>query len=1089
MKKLFALFFTTAVALTGLSQNWTEMMHDPNANFYQIQQAFNTYWSGKDSSQPGKGYKAFKRWEYHVAPRVYPSGNLSLLKQTAANYEAFLNGNQSYTYKQVGSSSQIASTTWTAIGPMGAMTGFANNGLPRKAGRDNFITFHPTALNTFWVGAPAGGLWKTTDNGQTWTILNNGLGNIGCTDLAVDPTNTNILYLATGDGYAGDTPSIGVYKSTDGGITWNATGLSFTPGANATIRRLIINPSNTQILLAATNSGVYRTTDGGVNWAQINTVNTYDLEFKPGDPNTVYASGASFYLSTNGGTSFTTISSGISTTGAVRKNIAVSIANPNYVYVVSASNSTSGLQGIYRSVNSGTSFSLMASTPDILVNSCAATGSGGQGWYDLAIAMSPTNQDEVIVGGINHWRSQNGGSTWTCIGCWNSTVANPPYIHADVHDLDYRSDGVLYSTNDGGVYYYNGTNWPDITANRNIAQIYRIGLSSITANRWITGHQDNGSNLYTGAAYQAKLAGDGMDCQIDRTNDNYLIASNPSGNHAYSSNAGTSWSYSTFSPSQSGAWVTPVKQDPSVATRYYSGRTQLYVSNNSAVSFSALPATGGSGSIVEFAIAPSNNQVIYVLHSGSIRKTTDGGATWTNVTGTIPVGSAAPTYICIKPTDPNTAWVTLSGFSAANKIYKTTNGGTSWTNITGNLPNLPNNCVVYEPGSSDRVYVGMDVGVYYRDNAAAVWTLYNTGLPNTPVSELEISPAAPGKLRAATYGRGVYEVDVVPNNLPPTSSFTVATSACSGQTVSFTDVSVNTPTSWSWSVTPSAGVTINNPAAQNPLMTFANAGTYTVSMQASNVNGPGGVSSKTISIIATPTISFIGSAVQTICAGNSATFSVGGASSYNWSSGALTSTISVSPSGTTSYTVTGQNGSCGSAALVATVNVNPLPVINLSASSGTICTGQQVSISASGAGTYTWQPLNVSAVTVTDSPVSTQMYVCNGTNGNGCVGSSSLTVVVFTCAGVTTNASMQQALSVFPNPANDKIIVKFETERAIQGRLKLFDVNGKLVMEQTVSFSKQKAGQELDICTLANGIYTLEFYSGNNSAKLKVVKE
>lgn len=1089
MKKLSTLFLTTAVTLTGFAQNWAEMMHSPDANFYQVQQAFNSYWEGKDNSQPGKGYKAFKRWEYFVEPRVYPGGNLSVLKQTAGNYEAFLNANQSYTYKQVGSSSQIASTTWTAIGPMGAMTGFANNGLPRKAGRDNFITFHPTVLNTFWVGAPAGGLWKTTDNGQTWTILNNGLGNIGCTDLAVDPTNTNILYLATGDGYAGDTPSIGIYKSTDGGITWNATGLSFTPGANATIRRLIINPSNTQILLAATNSGVYRTTDGGANWAQINTVNTYDLEFKPGDPNTVYASGASFYLSTNGGTSFTTISSGISTTGAVRKNIAVSIANPNYVYVVSASNSTSGLQGIYRSVNSGTSFSLMASTPDILVNSCAATGSGGQGWYDLAIAMSPTNQDEVIVGGINHWRSQNGGVNWTCIGCWNSTAANPPYIHADVHDLDYRSDGVLYSTNDGGVYYYNGTNWPDITANRNIAQIYRIGLSSITANRWITGHQDNGSNLYTGAAYQAKLAGDGMDCQIDRTNDNYLIASNPSGNHAYSSNAGTSWNYSTFSPSQSGAWVTPIKQDPSVATRYYSGRTQLYVSNNSAVSFSALPATGGSGSIVEFAIAPSNNQIIYVLHSGSIRKTTDGGATWTNVTGIVPVGSAAPTYICIKPNDPNTAWVTLSGFSAANKIYKTTNGGTTWTNITGNLPNLPNNCIVYEPGSNDRVYVGMDIGVYYRDNAAAAWTLYNSGLPNTPVSELEISPAAPGKLRAATYGRGVYEVDVVPNNLPPSSSFTVAASACSGQSVTFTDVSVNSPTSWSWSVTPSAGVTMNTATSQNPAITFASAGTYTVSMQASNVNGPGGVSSKTISIIATPTISFTGSAVQTICAGNSATFAVSGASSYNWSSGALTSTVSVSPASSTNYNVTGQNGSCNSAPLTATVNVNPLPVINLSANTGTICTGQLVTLSASGAGTYTWQPLNLSAATVTDSPVSTQMYVCNGTNGNGCVGSSSLTVVVLSCAGVTTNASMQQALSVFPNPANDKIIVKFETERAIQGRLKLFDANGKLVMEQTASFSKQKASQELDIRTLANGIYTLEFYSGNNSAKLKVVKE
>ncbi|MDX2173359.1 MAG: T9SS type A sorting domain-containing protein [Bacteroidota bacterium] len=1160
MKKIFTAVLVVICFLSYRSQNWVEKMQQPNSNFYDIQQDFNMYWADKDISVPGNGYKAYKRWEYFVEPRVYPSGNLGLLKLSAQNFQSYIESNQINSFKQVGSASQIASTTWTATGPLGAMTGSANNGLPRKAGRDNFITFHPSTLNTFWVGSPAGGLWKTTDNGVTWTILNGNLAHIGCTDLVVDPTNPNIMYLATGDGYAGDTPSLGIYKSTDGGTTWVATGLTYAVSSNGSIRKLIINPTNTQILLAATSGGVYRTINGGTNWTQVATFNAYDLDFKPGDPTTVYATGTSFYLSTNSGASFTAISSGISTTGVIRKNLAVTAADPNYVYVVSASNSGFGLEGVYRSINSGTSFSLMANSPDLLANSCAGTAGSGQGWYDLAIAVSPTNKNEVVIGGVNHWRSTNGGTSWTCIGCWNSVTSSPPYIHADVHDLDYRSDGVLYSTNDGGVYYHTGTTWPDITANRNIAQIYRIGLSSLTANRWITGHQDNGSNLYIGSAYQAKLAGDGMDCQIDRTNDNYLIASNPSGSHAYSSNGGTSWSYSTFSPSQNGAWVTPIKQDPSVAARYYSGRTQLYVSNNSAVSFSALPATGGSGSIIEFAIAPSNNQIIYVLHSGSIRKTVNGGTTWTNVTGTVPVGTAAPTYICIKPSDPNTAWVTLSGYSAANKIFKTTDGGVTWTNVTSNLPNLPNNCIVYEPGTNDRIYVGMDVGVYYRDNLSTTWTLYNTGLPNTPISELEISPAAVGKLRAATYGRGVYEVDVVPSAVAPVSSFSVSGSICSGVIKTFNDISTNAPNSWSWSVTPSAGVTITTNTLQNPQFIFTTPGTYSVSMQANNGFGSGSISNQTVNVIATPSIS-VTSSVQTICASSNATISASGATTYSWSNSATTSVIVVSPAVPTVYTVTGYNGTCvssiktatvnvnpsptltvnsnlqsicsGSSATItasgattyswsntstaasinvnptittvyfvngavgscsanlsATVNVNPNPILSLSASNMTICNGQTTSLTASGANTYTWLPLNSIGTSVSDSPSSTQTYTCNATDLNGCVGSNIITIQVLICTGISNFANVGSVIKIYPNPASDRITVNYSSTKSTDATIKLFDVNGKVILNQSIQFSKDKKEYPISLSLLESGIYFVEI-SGKEivKEKIKIIKQ
>jgi PKD repeat protein len=982
MKKIIFLLIAIFCLNTIFSQEWVQKMQDPNGNFYQIQADFNNYWAARDNTEKGKGYKAFKRWENFVERRVYPTGDLSLLSLTAKNYQEFLDTYQDQnTGNKFTSSSMLASTTWTPVGPMGPISGSAGGQL-LKSGRMGFITVDPTNSNNLWVGAPAGGLWRSTNGGTSWTTNTDNLAVIGCSDLAIDPTNTSIMYLATGDGDAGDTRSIGVLKSTNGGNTWAATGLTNAVTNNFTIRRLIINPSNPLIVIAATSGGIYRTINGGTNWTQVATGSTFDLEFKPGAPTTVYAGGPTFRVSNDGGATFVTVNTGIPTTGINRMAIAVTPADANYVYVLASNSSGNGFQGFYRSINSAGAFTQMATTPNLLGWSSAGTDTGGQGWYDLCVAASPLNANEVVTGGVNVWRTTNGGTNWTIYGHWTGSGA--PFTHADHHDLEYDAAGTLFNTNDGTVYRRTATAWQEISGTINISQIYKIGLSSLTANKWITGHQDNGTSIWNGTTYNAALGGDGMDCFIDRTNDNNMFGEYYNGALRKSTNGGTSWSTCTTGMTGSAPWVTAWKQDPQVATTLYCGYTNLFKSTNSAGAWTQLTALPITGSVKEFAIAPSNNQVIYVLKGSGICKTTDGGTTWTNVTGTVPVGSASPEFISIDPLDPNNAWVVLSGYSAANKVFMTTNGGTTWTNFTANLPNIPANCCVYQPGTSDRIYVGMDVGVYYRDNVSATWTLYNAGLPNMPLSDMEISPANPTKLVAASYGRGVWIVDVVgaaPPPVPVTGYSVTAAPKCVGAVVPFTDQSTNSPNAWSWSVLPSAGVTIASATSQNPNITFSTAGNYTVTLIASNTSGPGSTFNQAIAITATPNIAITNS-VQSICSGTTVTFVGSGATTYAWSNGGGTAaSASYAPLNTTVYTLTGTTGGCASVK-TATANVTTTPTVTVANAVQSICTGSTVVFTVTGATSYNWSNGGGSASTATYAPTGTTVYTVTGTTGS-----------------------------------------------------------------------------------------------------------
>ena len=832
---LCALFFSILSFSQNDSTDWVRMMQDPSANFYDVQKAFNAYWNGK-AIEKGKGYKQFKRWEAYMEPRVYPTGDMKL---PSLSYEKFKEWEVQNPPNSA--SNKTPATPWTPLGPNGAASGGG-------AGRINFIRFDPTNNNTIYVGTPDGGLWKSINSGGTWATGTDQLTVIGCSDIAIDPTNTQTMYLATGDGDAGDSYSIGILKSTDGGSTWNPSGLTWTVTQGRSISKLLMHPTNSSILIAATSNGIYRTTDAGANWTQVqNTASFKDMEFKPTDPNTMYASGSALYKSINNGVTWTQVTSGVPTSGVERIAIGVTTANAAYVYLLIGQYSDQGLMGVYRSTDSGTSFTTMhgGTSPNLLGYNSNGGDSGGQAFYDLTIAVSPTSANTVLVGGVNIWKSTDGGTNWTLNAQWTGSGA--PYVHADQHDLVFLpGSGTTYFAGcDGGIFKTtnSGSAWTDLSSNLNISQQYRLSLSTTTEGLIIAGHQDNGINKLATGSWSEIKGGDGMDCFIDRTNNSIMYGSYVYGDYARSTNGGANWS-SINSGIPAGDWLCVWHQDPTSATTVYAGgRSAIYKTTNSGSSWSALGTPSGTGNIIEFVIAPSNNQIIYAIKQNAISKSTNGGTTWTNITGTIPTSSYF-TNVAVHNTDPNIVWMTVSGYTSANKVFKSINGGTSWTNISTGLPNVPCNTIVYQNGATnDPVYVGTDIGVYYRDNTSGTWVSYFLGLPKVSVRDLEIFYPT-NKLRAATFGRGTWENGLLTvGSFPPTADFTGPQNVCQGTSATFTDALAFVPTSWSWTITPgtsgvdwtySGGTTS---ASQNIQVQFNTAGSYTIVLTATNAQG------------------------------------------------------------------------------------------------------------------------------------------------------------------------------------------------------------------------------------------------------------
>ncbi|MCC7303121.1 MAG: PKD domain-containing protein [Bacteroidia bacterium] len=1042
-----------------MCQTWYDMMKDPSVNFYQVQKEFNKYLlkqkrkqrravkRGQAYEEEIPGYTMYKRWEWFMEPRVFPDGDRTSL---------YLAGEKNLVFNTTARQNPDVqqSGNWTLLGPVNTIP--SNGG---GSGRLNVVRIDPTNPNVIYVGAPAGGMWKSVNGGLTWNTSTDQLASIGVSEVVIDYTNPAIVYIGTGDNDAGDTYSCGVLKSQDGGQTWSMTGLSFNTTQSSRITRMLMHPVNPLILYAGTNNGIYKTTDGGVSWYKIFSSGVKDMEFKPGDPNTIYmATASAFYKSSNGGVNFYLVSGGLPGSGSTsRLAIAVTPADPNYVYVLASRNSNNGFMGLYLSTNSGNSFSIQSSSPNVLGWAPSGNDTDGQGWYTLSIDASPVNRDEIIVGGVNIWRSTDAGNTWTLNAHWYGG-GGAPYVHADIHDLRYVNGTSFYVASDGGLAFTSnsGGSFTDLSAGLQIAQMYRLGTAATNANITVTGWQDNGTNLYSSGSWGQIYGGDGMECFVDWSTDQVMYCETQYGGFQISTDGGNSFMGIGGFTNEAAPWVTPWCQDPSVPGTIYAGLNNVWKSTDQGASWNAISNFGPLG-ITVLKLAPSNNQIIWAGSQNVLYKTTNGGFTWSVVN--LPF-MAFLNSVAIDAGNPNNVWVCFGGYFGGQKVYKSADGGTTWTNITGTgLPNVNCNTIVHQTGTSGGVYVGTDVGVFYYDDLIQNWSYFSNGLPNVIVDELEIHYGS-GKLRAATYGRGLWETSLYnPASTAPLANFTANDLAgCPGFSVQFTDMSTNSPTSWNWSF-PGGIPSVSN--QQNPVVVYNTPGSYNnVKLVASNANGSDSLTRYSyiaVSPLSIPTIMLTND--DTVCDNQPLLLISSAGASYLWSpNNQVSHMISPAASGTYAVTVTDMFG-CSATSAPVDITILPFPSSVITQNGDTFCSSPAVM--------YQWY-LNGSPV----NGANQQCYVVQApgnyyvvvSDSNGCTGTSN------TLIGIAEPGDVFPA-QIFPNPASTGFILAGFMPGSCTGVLRILDIVGREVYNSGQNDLNAQFVIQTDVSVFHSGAY------------------
>jgi photosystem II stability/assembly factor-like uncharacterized protein len=669
--------------------------------------------------------------------------------------------------------STIDDGDWRAMGPgpIGTV----------DAGRVAALAIDPRNSQVIYAGAAQGGVWKSTNGGTSWSALTDTQCSLAIGALVLDPLNPDIVYAGTGEqNYSGDSfYGCGVLKSTNGGTTWTILGSSIfdTSTGGARTGRIAIIPdvppaASSSVLLAATTFGLYRSADAGNTWTRViiagnpNSQAT-DVAVHPRNPTIVYAAFTStgfnvangIYKSTDGGVTFPTrLTAGLPTANVGRITFAIAPSGPDTMYVAVHNTSTSGLLGIWRSIDGGTSWTQATAQN---------ANCGTQCWYDIVIAVDPTNAGIVYFGGVRLFRSADAAETFTNIG-------NP--IHVDHHAFafDPVAPSTIYAGSDGGVYRSanSGTAWTSLNANLTITQFYH-GLSFTSDGLgMLGGTQDNGTGAFTGGVSWPRVIG----------GDGGFTAVNPLTGMAYGE---TQWtppntggpiraaSYTGpfnqlmvngINRAETGLFIPPLEMDNARPHTLYFGTARVYRTRDDALNWSVINATPGRVSTASAsAIAPaqSDSNVVYLgSNDGNVQVTIDGGATWNQRATNLPARFV--TDFAVHRSNPNIAYVTFSGFQTPH-VWKTTDAGGSWTNISSILPDMPVNGIALLPDGS--LYVGTDLGAYRSRNDGLSWEPFGNGLPNVAVFDL-VYHAPTRTLIAGTHGRSIFATSVTAPPVP-----------------------------------------------------------------------------------------------------------------------------------------------------------------------------------------------------------------------------------------------------------------------------------------------------------------------------------
>jgi len=681
-----------------------------------------------------------------------------------------------------------------------------------------------------YIGSASGGVWKTVNEGTTWEPVFQRAPATAIGDIALDPRNPDVLWVGTGEAniFRSSQAGAGVYRTVDGGKSWQHMGLSDTH----TIARILVHPTDGNTVYVAAGGhewtrnqerGVYRTTDGGKTWEKVLYVDdetaANDLVMDPRDPNTLYASmwqrtrkkwndprnepdytGSGIYRSTDGGRSWQPVNTGLPE-ARYRGRIGLGIArsNPNTLYAFvdnyeiarpadpGALDSygrpmAAPIRGatLYRSDDRGSTWRQVSPNDQYMERA-----SGTYGWVFSQLRVDPANENRVYLMGLNINVSDDGGKSFRRLSG----------IHVDQHGLwiDPDNPNYLISANDGGVYvsYDAGANWRNFTGLLPLVQFFNVSYDMATPFHVYGSIQDHGS--YRGAvdlsrgrnavpvqAFESAPGGEGSIHAIDPRDPATVYSAGFYGNISRSDlttgvDTNITPKAAEGEPRLRGQWLAPFLLSPHNPSLLYHGFQYLHRSLDRGDTWERISPdltandTARMGdipyqTIFSISESPLRFGLIYAgTDDGRVHVTRDGGRTWTRLAENLP-GEKFIAELVASAHDEGTVYMVQNGKRDDDftpYIWKSTDYGRSWTSIAGGIPLGPVNVIREDPRRPDVLYVGTDLSVYVSLNGGREWNVLASGLPTTYVHDLVVHPRD-DVLVAATHGRGVWVLDARP---------------------------------------------------------------------------------------------------------------------------------------------------------------------------------------------------------------------------------------------------------------------------------------------------------------------------------------
>ena len=655
-------------------------------------------------------------------------------------------------------------------------------------GRITDIEIPNDQAETYYVGTASGGVFKTTDGGSNWLPIFDDQEILSIGDIEISENNTETIWVGTGEVNAGGGSLAydgnGVFKSTNAGITWQSKGL---PNVGS-ISKIVIDPDNDDAIFVSamgplfrndTNRGVYKSVDGGDTWEQklfvSDSTGIIDMAIHPTNGDIIYAASwerirrpqyrhyggetSRLYRSLDGGDTWIEMTNGLPSLPSEkgRISIAISQSNPEVLYSRYA-DATGNIQGVYKTVDGG----------DVWTE---VNGSGLQNvgfhWWFRGVVIDPDDENIIYNVDFNVQKSTDGGANWSPAF---------PGAHVDQHALAFNRmvPGAVILGNDGGVYYSadDGASYlKDVSLP--ITQFYRVHVDAQNDAKVYGGAQDNNTiRTTTGSVddWSAIYGGDGFQSLVDPTNTAVIYALSQRGNLGKSINNGANFSGATngISGSDRKNWDTPIVMDPFDSQILYYGANRLYKTTNAAGNWTAISPdlTNGSGggnltfgTIISISVSPIDTSTIYVgTDDGNVWITNNGGGNWTNVSASLP--NRWVTKVLASRSDLNTVYVTFSGYRYGEDnghVYKSDDNGANWTDISSGLPDIPVNDILEDVYGN--LFLGTDIGVLASPDQGANWSVLGENLPSVVVTDMHIHEASE-YLYIGTYGRSMYKLDL-----------------------------------------------------------------------------------------------------------------------------------------------------------------------------------------------------------------------------------------------------------------------------------------------------------------------------------------